>query len=328
MQVSKNVRAVQVPDDKPMHPQFTTMYLVGKGQVLTVDSGEDLDRYRWMLRGYLAATEKAEIALAGITHHHADHSANLKWLNELFKAEVLVHPEGVPLLEGKLPEKDVQTLRDGQVLDLGGGVRVDVMHTPGHSVDSLCYYLEDEGVLLTGDTLLGFGTTTIRDLYDYMRSLERLLALPNLQVICPGHGPLVEDPRERIQEYINHRNQRDREILEALSEGGELTSWDIMMKIYTDIDTRLRRAADGNVQTHLRKLDKEGRLKVYPGVPKEKPPEEQDKEAEEARIKEEVLAKAKEYEEHDREAALAAQENPPLDSWEVMPKYELVGRRD
>src|SRR5207253_10517910 len=83
MQVSPSVRAVQVPDDNPMHPVFTSIYLIGKnggGEALTIDSGEAVDRYRWMLRGYLAATERAEIALAGITHFHLDHSGNLKWM--------------------------------------------------------------------------------------------------------------------------------------------------------------------------------------------------------------------------------------------------------
>ena len=130
MQVSASVRAVQVPDDSPMHPQFTTMYLVGKDQVLTIDSGEDLERYRWMLRGYLAATEHAEVALAGITHHHFDHSANLKWLRETFGADILVHEEGQPILQGRLPDTGVVVMRDGRVIDLGGGVRVRVLHTP------------------------------------------------------------------------------------------------------------------------------------------------------------------------------------------------------
>ncbi len=326
MEVSPSVRAVQVPDDKPMHPQFTSMYIVGKDQVMTIDSGEDLDRYRWMLRGYLAATERAEIALAGITHHHSDHSANLKWLREIYKADVLVHPEGVELLEKVLPEEGVQTLQDNQVLDLGGGVRLQIMHTPGHSVDSMCYYLEDEGVLFTGDTVLGFGTVTMRDLYTYMHSLERLVALPNLKVICPGHGPLVHDPRERIQGYIDHRNQREREILGVLGEGGEISSWDIMLKVYGDLEAKFRRAASGNVETHLTKLEKEGRLKTNPGVRKEKTPEQLAKEEAEARERAEIEAKHKEHEEHARQAALTAQENPPTDEWEEMPKYELVGK--
>src|SRR5687768_9081267 len=104
MQVSPNVRAAQVPDDNPMHPQLTSIYLIGKGQVLTIDSGEAAERYPWFLRGYLAAAEKAEIALAAISHYHFDHSANLKWLREKFGAEVLLHESGIPFLEDKLPE--------------------------------------------------------------------------------------------------------------------------------------------------------------------------------------------------------------------------------
>jgi ribonuclease/clavin/mitogillin len=323
MQVSPNVRAVQVPDDNPMHPVYTTLYLVGRGQVLTIDSGEDQERYRWMLRGYLAATEKAEIALAAITHHHADHSANLKWLHDQFKAEVYVHDAGEPILHEKLPESGVHTMHDGQTIDVGG-VKVMVMHTPGHSVDSVCYYLEDEGVLFSGDTMLGSTPTTVADLFDYMASLERIRSLPNLKVICPGHGPLIEDPREYIDEYIRHRNEREQQILAVLSEGGEMTSWDIMLKIYTDIDQRLRRAADGNVRTHLRKLEKEGRIKTYAGVPRERSPEEIKKAEEEEHERLEVIRRAEEYKEQARRRALFLQENPPLDQWETPPRYELA----
>jgi ribonuclease/clavin/mitogillin len=326
VRVSPSVRAVQVPDESPMHPQATSIYIVGKDQVLTIDSGEALERYQWMLRGYLAAVEKAEIALAGITHHHLDHSGNLKWIRELYKADVLVHSDGVPLLQDKLPDTGVGTLHDGQVIDLGGGTRVQVLATPGHSVDSVCYYLEEEGVLFSGDTLLGFGTTTVWDLATYMASLRQMLALPNLTVICPGHGPLVHDPRERLQQYIDHREMRERQILGALAEGGEHTSWDIMLKLYPEIDSRLRRAANNNVETHLTKLDREGRLKVYAGIPKAQSEEQRLKAEEHVRVNIEIKEKAKQIEKEERQAALAAQENPPTERWEVMPKFELVGR--
>jgi endoribonuclease LACTB2 len=324
MQVSPNVRAVQVPDDNPMHPQFTSIYLVGKGQVLSVDSGEDMDRYRWMLKGYLAATEKAEISLSGITHHHGDHSANLKWLRDEFGAEIYVQEQGEPLLQDRLPETGVHIMNDGQTIELGGGVKAMVLHTPGHSVDSVCYYIEDEGVLFSGDTMLGSTPTTINDLFDYMASLERLKGLPNLKVICPGHGPLIDNPREYIDEYIQHRNERERQILDVLKEGGEVTSWDIMMKIYTDVDPRLRRAADGNVRTHLRKLEKEGRIKVYAGVPRDRSAEDVAKEQAEEHERQEIIKKADEYQSRARRMALFAQENPPLQQWEVPPKYELA----
>src|SRR5437867_2078684 len=107
MLITPGVRAVQVPDDNPMHPVFTTIYLVGEGQVLTIDSGEDMERYRWMLRGYLAATERAEISQSAVTHHHRDHSANLKWLRDQFKTEIYVLESGRELLQEQLPPAGV-----------------------------------------------------------------------------------------------------------------------------------------------------------------------------------------------------------------------------
>jgi len=199
MRVSKNVRIVPVPEDEPMRPQQTNIYVVGEGEVLTIDSGEAIDKFRWMLRGYLAAIEKSEIGVAAITHHHYDHSGNLIEAHEALKAEVAVPSNGVNLLKGRLPKEGVRTIEDGTVLNLDGGVRVQVIGTPGHSVDSLCYYIEEDGVLFTGDTLLGVGTTTVGDIGSYRASLRRLLDLPNLKVICPGHGPLVEDARERLE---------------------------------------------------------------------------------------------------------------------------------
>ena len=323
MQVSPSVRAVLVPDDSPMHPVFTTIYLVGRGQVLTIDSGEDMDRYRWMLKGYLAATEKAEIALSAVSHHHSDHSANLKWLRDEFGAEIYVHAAGQPLLTDRLPETGVHLMQNGDVIEVGGGVRVRVLHTPGHSVDSVCYYLEAEGVLFSGDTLLGSTPTTVNDLADYMASLERLRSLPNLRVICPGHGPLIESPREYIDGYIAHREERERQILDVLAQGAPATSWDVMLKIYTDIDTRLRRAADGNVRTHLRKLEKEGRVTVSAGKPKLRSADEVAKAADEEHDRLEVIRKADAYREQARRRALFAQENPPLDEWEEPPRYAL-----
>jgi glyoxylase-like metal-dependent hydrolase (beta-lactamase superfamily II) len=242
MLVTPSVRAVQVPDENPMHPQFTTIYIVGDDQVLTIDSGEAIDRYRWMLKGYLAARERAEIALAALTHHHLDHSGNLRWIRENLKAEILIPQGAASLIREQLPDEGVSDLNDGQVIELGS-VRLQVLTTPGHSEDSVCYYLETEGVLFSGDTLLGSTTTTVKDLALYRRSLQRLLELPNLRVICPGHGPLVTDPRERLQTYIEHRDERERQILSVLADGGERTSWEIMLRVYTDLDPRLPSSA-------------------------------------------------------------------------------------
>jgi glyoxylase-like metal-dependent hydrolase (beta-lactamase superfamily II) len=322
MQVAHGVRAVQVPDDNPMHPDFTNIYLVGDRQALTIDSGETMDRYRWMLKGYLAATEKTEIALAAITHHHADHSGNLKWVREGYGSEIVAPKKALPLLKGRLPRTGVNLLADGQLFDLGPGVRLRAIFTPGHSVDSVCYYLEDQGVLFTGDTLLGSSTTTVHDLADYRRSLKLLLGLPNLKVICPGHGPLVNDPRERLQMYVTHRDTREREILDALKNGGPLTSWEIMLKLYPDINKRLRRPPQ-QCRAHLTQLEQEGRLRPLLADRSEVAPPG-------SRPTWSMSANAcassnwlRNSKPEARRAEIRMQESPPTDEWSVPPKYEL-----
>ena len=326
MQVSPSVRAVQVPDTNPMHPQFTTIYLVGKDQVLTIDSGEDMERYRWMLRGYLAATEKAEIGISCVSHHHRDHSANLRWLQEEFGADVRVLEQGKALLQDRLPETGVTSLYDGSELGPSDDVRLTVMHTPGHSPDSVCYYLENEGVLFTGDTILGASSTTISDLGQYLDSLGKLRDLPNLQLLCPGHGPVIEEPVAYIDAYINGRHARERQILEALTENPEMKTWAIMEQIYADLNLvpRLQRAADRQVATHLRKLEKEGRVRVYAGRPRQKTAEELAHEVEEEHERQDVIRRADEYREEARRRALVSQENPWMEEWETPPRYALA----
>jgi glyoxylase-like metal-dependent hydrolase (beta-lactamase superfamily II) len=323
MRVSPSVRAVQVPESNPMHPQFTTIYLVGEDQVLTIDSGADEERYRWMLRGYLAATERAEIALCAVTHFHFDHSSNIRWLCEEFGARAHIAPETVERLEPRmLPPQPSQPVLAGGTLD-AGSVRLQTIHTPGHSPESFCYYLQDEGVLFTGDTILGSTTTSVNDLGAYMQSLASIRDLPNLRVICPGHGPLIHEPVRVIDEYISHRNQREREIVETLSSGEALSSWEIMERLYTDIDPRLRRAADGNVRSHLAKLDQEGRLRVEPGKPRVLSADEEARAAAEDAQRAEVIGRAEEYAAQARRRALFLQENPPEHLWAEPPRYQL-----
>jgi endoribonuclease LACTB2 len=324
MRISPSVRAVQVPETNPMHPQFTTIYLVGEDQVLTIDSGADEERYRWMLRGYLAAAEKAEIALCAVTHFHFDHSSNLRWLCEEFGAIAHIAPETVERLEPRmLPPHAAEPVFDDEVID-AGAVKLQTIHTPGHSPESFCYYIEDEGVLFTGDTILGSTTTSVHDLGAYMKSLAVLRDLPNLQVICPGHGPVIHDPVETIDTYIEHRNQRQEQIVEALSTGDALTSWEIMERLYTDIDSRLRRAADGNVRSHLAKLESEGRLRVEAGKPRVLTADEQAQAAAEEVERDEVIRRAEDYRAQARRRALFLQENPPDHLWAEPPRYQML----
>ncbi|HZT06916.1 MAG TPA: MBL fold metallo-hydrolase [Chloroflexota bacterium] len=326
MQVTPNVRAVQVPDTNPMHPQFTTIYLVGRGQVLTIDSGEDMERYRWMLRGYLAATERAEIGMSCVTHFHRDHSANLRWLRDEFGADVRVLEQGMSLLQDRLPETGVTAIHHGSEFGPSDAVHLTAIHTPGHSADSVCYFLESEGVLFTGDTILGASSTTVSDLGEYLDSLASLRDLPNLRYLCPGHGPVIENPVAYIDAYINGRHARERQIIEALAETPGLTTWAIMERIYADMNLvpRLKRAADRQVRTHLRKLEKEHRVTATGGKPRQRTAEELARAEEEEHERQEVIRRADAYREEARRRALVAQEYPTLEEWEEPPRFFLL----
>jgi glyoxylase-like metal-dependent hydrolase (beta-lactamase superfamily II) len=282
-----------------------------------------MESYRWMLRGYLAATEHAELAMSGVSHHHRDHTGNLRWLRDEFKAEVYIPSAAQPLLADALPQTGVHHLKDEAPIEIAGGVKLHMMLTPGHSVDSVCYYLPDEGILFSGDTILGASTTTITDLAAYMQTLARLRALPNLKVICPGHGPLIYNPYEIIDDYVRRREVREQEIVDMLAEGPELTSWSMVEKLYTNVDKRLWRAADRVVQTHLRKLIDEGKVTSTAGVARAGPTQEDAAAEEEHQRREEIIKQAEEYKAQMARQALMRQEMGTSAEWVEPPHYAL-----
>jgi hypothetical protein len=144
--------------------------------------------------------------------------------------------------------------------------------------------------------------------------------------MCPGHGPVIENPVQYIDAYINGRHARERQILAALAEHPEMTTWEIMELIYADLNLvpRLQRAADRQVSTHLRKLEKEGRIAVIPGRPRVKSADEVAKEEEEEHERLDVIRRAEEYREQMRRRTLIGQENPWMQEWEEPPRYSLA----
>lgn len=240
-----------------MHPGGTSVYLVGEGEMVLVDSGDGSEEAIQKVLSFLESLGSPRLSHIFITHSHFDHSGGVGRIAAETGALVRGHPLAEAQLAPNLGSARFSPLAEGETLQ-SGSLLFQAFHTPGHSRDSLCLLMREGTVLFTGDTILGMGTVTIRDLPIYMDSLQKLLAL-HPRWICPGHGPVVNGGTEKIREYIEHRLMRERQILAALEEGPK-TSWELVLQIYSDVDPRLHRAAEGNVLTHLAKLQAEGRV--------------------------------------------------------------------
>ncbi len=235
----------------------TNTYLVGRSDPILVDTGGGVPGYVPLLEAYLRERGWSRPARVLLTHRHGDHIGGVPGLRERFPGlpvSKLIHRDA------GLPE-GTRDLRDGEAV-AGDGVTLVPVHTPGHASDHLCFYLPEERALFSGDLILSGSTSVIPeddgDLADYMASLRRVQGL-DVRRIYPAHGPVIEDAPAMIQEYVEHRMMRERQILEAMA-GGALTIPAMVAVIYADVPKTLHAAAAMSVHAHLRKLAKDGRV--------------------------------------------------------------------
>jgi len=260
--ITSRVATVLGHNPSPFTGPGTNTYIVGTSKrPLLLDTGQGLAIYAGLLEAALKELSgSSELERIVVTHAHVDHLGGVRQVIERFgEMEVLKMPwEGHDAPAGRISAIG----HDAVVHTEGATLRA--IFTPGHSPDHLCYYLEQERALFTGDVVLGAGTTVIPDdtgdLGEYMDSLRRLLAL-DIETIYPGHGPVIRNPKEKIRDYIAHRELRERQVLEALARGdGPLEVMAIVKKIYVDVPEYLHLAAASSVRSHLRKLEREGRV--------------------------------------------------------------------
>jgi glyoxylase-like metal-dependent hydrolase (beta-lactamase superfamily II)/8-oxo-dGTP pyrophosphatase MutT (NUDIX family) len=202
-----------------------------------------------------------------LTHVHPDHIAGVNALNAHLQTNhgkripVAAHRSTAESLKGQFAVD--RFIEDDEVIALNGSpaIRLRALHTPGHARGHLCFYDERTGALLSGDNVVGFGSVLIDppegNMRDYLASLERMLALPNLSVMFGGHGPPIANPYEKLQEYISHRLEREAKILEAVR-AGAFSPKEIVARVYTDVSPKAHAMAERAVLAHLEKLEADG----------------------------------------------------------------------
>lgn len=236
----------------------TNTYVVGKRHPVLIDTGAGVAGYGHLLATLVREAGLAPIAEILLTHGHPDHVGGVPDVLRLFPgARVWKMPSG-PAEDPPFP---VRPLADGAVV-AADGLGLRAVSTPGHAADHACFFLEATGELFCGDLLAGTGTIVIPegdgDLAAYMASLERLLSL-DMRRIYPAHGPVIEDPRAKITEYLDHRRMREAQILEGLRAGLERVP-DLVARIYADVPVALHHLAAQSVRAHLVKLEREGQV--------------------------------------------------------------------
>ncbi|MGW3358043.1 MBL fold metallo-hydrolase [Streptomyces bungoensis] len=252
-------RAVNVlaPNASAMTLDGTNTWIVaepGSDLAVVIDPGPLDDAH---LRAVVDTAEKAgrRIGLTLLTHGHADHAEGAARFAELTGTRVRALDPALRLGDEGLAAGDVIAV---------GGLELRVVPTPGHTADSLCFHLPADRAVLTGDTVLGRGTTMVAHpdgrLGDYLDSLRRLRSLTvddGVRTVLPGHGPVLEDAQGAVEFYLAHRAHRLAQI-ETAVENGHRTAEEVVAHVYADVDRSLWPAAELSVRAQLDYLSEHG----------------------------------------------------------------------
>jgi len=258
VQLTPHVRRITAPNPGKMTGPGTNTYLVGDSQIAVIDPGPAEpshiqaildavgDRLKWIL----------------VTHTHPDHSPG---------AKLLADATGAVLMGNVLPEDDghqdntfvpQQSFTHDQILD-GGDFQLRVLCTPGHVDNHLCFLVEQDRLLLTGDHIMHGSTVVIippfGDMKAYIESLQLMLDYP-IELLGPGHGLVMDRPKEEIEALIAHRLRREAKVVERLSGSGEITLMGLTPLVYDDVEKGLHTLASYSLLAHLLKLEKEQRV--------------------------------------------------------------------
>ena len=267
-EVTPHVQRIVVgPEGSPGQYPPNVFLITGSSGAVFVDTayGQD-DEVETALDAWRAGGSLPVAAIV-LSHRHTDHIGGAGRLREATGGQIVAHADELKGIEEHAPGLRIDaTASDGERVDLGD-VTLEYIDTPGHTMGSICVLYHEEGLLFTGDTILGGSTTAISpdqgDMGLYVESLHRLLGC-GARMICPGHGPIIKNPRAKIEKLIEHRHARERKIV-GLLEGGAETVEQLFAAMYSGLKPALHDSARSQVRTHLKKLERDGRVSAGAG---------------------------------------------------------------
>jgi glyoxylase-like metal-dependent hydrolase (beta-lactamase superfamily II) len=256
VQLSTQVARITAPNPGMMTGPGTNTYIIGGERLALIDPGPESEAHIALLLA--AVGDRLRWILC--THTHGDHSPGARALKAATGAEVMGMPAPQHANQDVAFAPD-RVLRHGDALDCGE-FTLRAVHTPGHASNHLCYLLEPEKLLFTGDHVMQGSTVVIAppdgDMIAYIASLEALLAL-NIVRIAPGHGHPIDTPHDEARRLIAHRLKREQKVIDAFGANNPATLDELLPIVYADTSARLHPVARRSLHAHLLKLEREGR---------------------------------------------------------------------
>ena len=253
VELSPLVRRITAGNGSVFTGPGTNTYLVGKEEVTVIDPGPAMQEHIDVITA--AAPNIKQIL---VTHTHPDHSPGVR----LLKENLDIPAYG--MLTNSSKNQD-QTFSPERILDDGEVFQeeefsIEVVHTPGHASNHLCFILKEEKLIFTGDHIMNGSTVVIGppdgNMKQYIQSLEKLKDY-DIEKIAPGHGELLENPHEVADWIINHRLEREKKVFQALKEATKGTPDSLVEKVYDDVDSSLFPIAKASLLAHLIKLEED-----------------------------------------------------------------------
>ena len=259
VRIHPRVQRLTAPNPGMMTGPGTNSYIIGDdtGDLAMIDPGPDIASHAKLLIKHSGK----RLRWIFCTHTHQDHSPSSRAVAKATGARI--HGFGIVPQDGRQDTEfkpDLALVHD-DVVDCGA-FKMRAIHTPGHASNHLCYLLEGAGLLFTGDHVMQGSTVVISppdgDMYDYFASLNKL---SNYQItaFAPGHGHLIETPREEITKIIAHRLKREQKVVDALAKAKTATIDELVPVVYDDVSPKLHVPARRSLHGHLLKLARDGR---------------------------------------------------------------------